>query len=513
MNTLLIIFCISFTFSFGLAPLARKLGMIIGALDNPGIRKIHRDIVPRVGGLSILVSFLATLVIISLLMADVADLMLGGNTVYFFLAGALICFGTGFADDLYGLSPYWKLGFQILAAMAAYAGGLIISTFIALPFNLDISGNIWLNLPLTIFWFVLIINAVNLVDGLDGLAAGITLFTCMVMVFFLMLTENYSLAAFFALLGGSVAGFLPYNFKKKGKIFLGDSGSYFIGYCVAAFSVMGSVKGQVGAALILPLLAMGLPVFEALFSPIRRIILAKNPMHADSGHIHHHLLRIGFSDGKAVVILYCLTAVSGVYALILINIKVEKFSLFLLILGLGGVMLVFLKIMGYFNYIDREKFSSWLGDFSFVTGVARDRRRFLNLQVAISESKGLEDLWINICRAMKELDMDFAEINLDCRPEPQKPPCNHHLPAEALQQFTLHKVWTRNGFHPGAEASAGMLFKLSLPLHVDNRHLGEIRLIKDLSRSPINHYTLTRIEHLRRSVSRNAKCRFTTPAE
>ncbi len=515
MNTLLTTFFIAFALSLGTAPIARMLGLKLGALDIPGKRKIHLQIVPRVGGISILLSFLTTLAIVAWLGTDLTDMASGDNTGFFFLAGALICFGTGFVDDVHRLSPWCKLGCQILAALTAYAGGLVIDTFIALPFNLDISGNIWLNLPLTIFWFVLIINAVNLVDGLDGLAAGITLFTCMVMVVFLMFAENYSLAVFFALLGGAVAGFLPYNFKKNGKIFLGDSGSYFLGYCVAAFSVMGSVKGQVGAALILPLLAMGLPVFEAIFSPIRRIILARNPMHADSGHIHHHLLKIGFSSGKAVFILYCLTLILGLYALILINIKVERFVLFQLILGLGVLMFLFLKVMGYFNYIDREKFSSWLGDFSFVTGVARDRRRFLNLQVAVTESKDLAELWENICRAMEELDMDFAEINLDCGVLLEKSPagvqtnsqtgpgqpenCDHPHP------LRIKKTWTQNGFRPDAADDPPMLFTLDLPLYADNRHLGKIRLIKDLARSPLNHYTLTRIEHLRRSISRNVK--------
>jgi UDP-GlcNAc:undecaprenyl-phosphate/decaprenyl-phosphate GlcNAc-1-phosphate transferase len=366
----------------------------------------------------------------------------------------------------------------------------MIGTFIALPFNLDISDNIWLNLPLTVFWFLLLINAVNLADGLDGLAAGITLFTCVVMAVFLMLTGQNGLSVFFALLGGAVAGFLPYNFKTKGKIFLGDSGSYFLGYCVAAFSIMGSVKGQVGAALVLPLLAMGLPVFEALFSPIRRIVLARHPMHADDGHIHHHLLKIGFTSGKAVLILYSLTLVLGLYSVVLINIKIERFGLFLLLLGVGVLMFLFLKIMGYFNYIDGEKFKSWLGDVSFVTGVAKDRRRFLDLQMAVTESKDLQELWETICRAMQELDMDFAEINLNC-------------PSDPSRQLPLRKTWTNNGFLPDANTGNLMLFKLELPLHIDNRHLGRIHLIKDLSRSSINHYTLTRIEHLRRSISRN----------
>lgn len=505
-------FLISLLFSLALSPLVRSLGQRLGALDKPNPRKVHQFLIPRMGGLGILLSFSLTLGGLFWISPEPWSRALEGSSLPLFMAGGLLCFTVGLVDDLRRLSPWSKLALQTLAGVLAYAGGLQINYFLALPFSLDISSSIWLSLPVTVFWYLLLINAVNLVDGLDGLAAGISLFTCAVMLIFLLFSGNTTLALLFSLLGGSVAGFLPYNFKQKGKMFLGDSGSYFLGYCIASFAILGSVKSQVGATLIVPLLVMGLPVFEALFSPIRRIILAQSPMQADNGHVHHRLLRMGFSMRKAVLLLYSLTLALALYSIVLINIKIQNVGLFLAILGV--MVFIFMKMVGYFNYIDKEKCRSWLGDFSFVTGMSKDRRRFLNLQVAVTESNDLEQLWENICRALLELDMDFAEINLEgdqlsCRL--QKGSAQSGNPGlsnaentniQPPEQFSLHKVWTQNGFLLDNHGCRRNLFKLELPLESESQHLGELWVIKDLSRSPINHYTLTRIEHLRRSISR-----------
>ncbi len=520
MSTLILVFISSLLLVLAISPVVRILGCKLGALDSPGPRKIHQDLVPRMGGLSIFLVFNLTLLGLYFIDSNILNQAFKEHSLFYFLLGALICFSAGFWDDLRRLSPFSKLILQTMAAIAAYAGGLFITHFIALPFNLDISNYIWINLPITIFWYLLIINAVNLVDGLDGLAAGITLFTSLVMIIFLILTKDLTLALLFALLGGVAAGFLPYNFKQTGKMFLGDSGSYFLGYCIATFSIMGSIKGQVGATLLIPLLVMGLPVFEAIFSPIRRVILAQNPLEADKGHVHHRLLRMGFSMRKAVLILYALTLALGLYSIVLINIKIEKFGLFFAVLVV--MVFIFMKVVGYFNYIDREKFKSWLGDFSFVTGVAKDRRRFLNLQVAVTESKDLEELWSNICGALLELDMDFAEINLggnhfSSQQNPgglqkkaglsvtQKHDKDKSDLLHKTSDILLRKTWTQNGFMLDTHGCKRNLFKLELPLHMENQHLGELWVIKDLSRSPINHYTLTRIEHLRRSISRTLR--------
>ncbi len=516
MSILLIPFFIAFTVSLVLCPAVRRIGMRLGATDAPGSRKLHLETAVRIGGLGIFLSFLAAITATALFWPDIRSPLTEDGALLFFLAGAFTCFVTGFVDDVWGLGPWPKLALQVIAALSAYAGGIVIGAFIALPFDIDISANPWINLPLTVFWFLLLVNAVNLADGLDGLASGITLFACVVMGVFLTATGQLPLAGLFILLAGSIAGFLPFNFRENGgKLFLGDSGSYFLGYCIAAFSIMGSVKGQVGAALLIPLLAMSLPVFEAVFSPIRRVVLGRNPMEADCGHIHHHLLKIGFSSRKALLLLYCLTLAIGIYSLALMHVKSERFGLFVLLLGIGVLIFAFLKVMGYFSYIDGEKFRSWLGDFSFVTGVAPRRRRFLNLQVAVTGSPDMQAMWENICRALEEMDMDFAEIRIGTGDGKS---AGKAIAGSTGETGGIRQAWSRNGFRttePGAGAhQAGKnadgcrpLLRLRLPLLAGERELGEILLIKDLSRAPVTPHTLTMIEHLRRAIERNPALR------
>jgi len=509
---LLTAFGATFVLSACLAPAVRFLGMRLGAMDAPGGRKIHLENVPRIGGLGILISFLAAVAFISWQDIHIRELLAEASTVWFLLAGAMLCFGAGLADDIHELGPLPKLALQIAAALSAWAGGIVIETFIALPFNLDISGQVWINLPLTIFWFLLLVNAVNLVDGLDGLAGGIALFTCIVMSVFLSATGQFALALFFAILGGSVAGFLPYNFRTNGKkLFLGDSGSYFLGYAIAAFSIMGSVKGQVGVALLIPLLAMSLPVFEVLFSPVRRIILARNPMAADSGHIHHHLLKIGFSRAKALLILYGLTLITAAYALLLIHIKSEMFGLFIILLGLGVLMFSFLKFMGYFHYIDREKCRSWLGDFSFVTGIARRRRRFLDLQISLTGACDMQELWEGICRALEELDMDYASVRLFTNPAETNKSWARKAPGARMPDMHCEAQGTAEKNAPECKWNDKALFRLDLPLYADGRRVGEILLVRDLARAPMGHHTLPLIEHFRRAIERNPMLRSKAP--
>ena len=150
---------------------------------------------------------------------------------------------------------------------------------------------------ITLFWFILFINAVNLADGLDGLAGGIICFVASVMVILSILNDNYVVAMMFTALSGSVLGFLRYNFNPA-SIFLGDGGSYFLGYMIAALSILGNVKHQVGAATMIPILALGVPLFDTILSPLRRFVKGRKMFHPDDGHVHHRLIRMGFSVKK-----------------------------------------------------------------------------------------------------------------------------------------------------------------------------------------------------------------------
>lgn len=206
----------------------------------------------------------------------------------FLMIGGVVCFITGLADDFRGLSAWKKLLLQIVAATIAYSGGSNIANISLNDFSLSFGI---LNYGVTVFWFLLFINAVNLVDGLDGLAGGVTFFTCFMMVILSAIDDRYMIAVLFAALSGGILGFLRYNFNPA-SIFLGDGGSYFIGYAIVGMSIAGSVKSQTGSAMLIPLIGMGLPVFDTVLSSLRRFVRGKKIFGADNEHLHHRLVAL-----------------------------------------------------------------------------------------------------------------------------------------------------------------------------------------------------------------------------
>jgi len=266
-----------------------------------------------------------------------------------------------------------------------------------------------LSYGLTIFWFLLFINAVNLVDGLDGLAGGIVVFASMVLVLLLILSKQYVTALYFSILAGSVLGFLRYNFNPA-SIFLGDGGSYFLGYAIASLSILGSVKSQVGAALAIPLLALGVPLFDTILSPLRRFIRGKKMFHPDNGHVHHHLINLGLTTRKAVLILYGITFLLCLLAIFATNLRDERAGLFLVVLGAG--VAIFVRKLGYFEYLASDKLYGWFQDISDQTGFSHDRRSFLNQQIEISQSKNINELWDRLQTAAHFLGIEFIELKL-----------------------------------------------------------------------------------------------------
>ena len=208
-------------------------------------------------------------------------------------------FLTGLADDFKRLGPGIKFVFQVAGASLAYLGEARVSLF---HFgNWAVGGA--LDYGFTVIWFVLLINAVNLIDGLDGLASGVVFFACAMMVILSTIGERYLSAMLFAALGGSALGFLRYNFNPA-SVFMGDGGSYFLGYAVAAISVLESTKAQMGAALLIPVLGLGVPIFDTMLSPLRRFVRGKKMFMPDQGHVHHRLMRMGLNHRRIVLTLY-----------------------------------------------------------------------------------------------------------------------------------------------------------------------------------------------------------------
>ncbi len=482
MTTILATFCVALVLSLILTPLAGRLGIRFGAMDEPAERKVHVKPIPRTGGLAIFVVFVLTLVISSLFNTNISNLLELDRQIIFFFGGAIICFGIGLFDDFRRLGPKVKFSFQITAATVAYWGGIHIGGFNLFAVYIKVGLFSYL---ITVLWFILFINAVNLVDGLDGLAGGIVVFASVIMVILCILREDYLTALFFTALGGTALGFLRYNFNPA-TVFLGDGGSYFLGYAVAGLSIMGSVKSQVGAAMLIPLLALGIPLFDTFLSPLRRFVRGKRMFLPDNGHIHHRLLNKGLTTKKAVLFIYLLTFCLCISALVMVNMRDEQAGLFLVVLGAGAI--IFVRKLGYFEYIASDKLYGWFKDLTDDVGIRRERRSFLSRQIDTGRSETLEELWQNIIMALGMLEFDMARLHL-----------NSKNPSDTNVQKQL--VWTRDGFDQSNYLSKECLFKLEVPLLNDkNKNFGTLCLVKDLQRDAISHYTLRRVEHLRRTV-------------
>ncbi len=355
MTTILFTFVLALILSLLLTPLVKKLGIKLGAMDIPDARKMHHSPIPRTGGLAIFVAAMATAGIAGLLKTSVSELMIMNDEVLFFLAGALVVFGIGLFDDFHRLGPWTKFAFQLIGATLAFAGGVNVNGFHV--FGTVIQSPVF-NYALTVFWFLLFINAINLVDGLDGLAGGIVVFASLVMVILSILREEFLVAIYFSILSGSVLGFLRYDFNPA-SIFLGDGGSYFLGYAIAGLSIIGSVKSQMGAAITIPILALGIPLFDTMFSPVRRFVRGRKMFSPDSGHIHHKLIKMGLTTKRAVLTIYGVTLFLCILAVIATNLRDEQAGLFLIILGVGAA--IFVRKLGYFEYLASDKFYSLSG--------------------------------------------------------------------------------------------------------------------------------------------------------
>jgi len=305
-----VMFCLAFTAAVLSAPAVRLLAVRIGAVDRPdGKRKMHPKPTPRLGGLVITIAVFAAPVVYTLLAANPDDGTFGLGFSWK-LAGFGIGFATilalGIVDDIRGVKPRIKIIFQTVAVIACFAAGFRTE----LPF-VD-NESLWLSFPVTWFWFVACINAMNLVDGMDGLAGGVAFFVGAVILALAVFYSKIAVALMAAALLGSVVGFLVYNFHPA-VMFLGDSGSMLLGYMIATLAIAGSLRSHAAVALLIPILALGVPIMDTLLAILRRWSRRLPISQADREHIHHKLLAMGFSHREAVVALYsaCLVLAAG----------------------------------------------------------------------------------------------------------------------------------------------------------------------------------------------------------
>ena len=307
---IILAFLVAGVVAFAVTPLARKFAYVVGAVDVPrDNRRMHKTPKPRLGGLAIFVGFLLAV----LIFGKMDRLMM---TV---LVGCLIIVTLGILDDILQLPAWIKFIVQVAAAAVPVVwGGLRIDFFT--NFNLISDERFvylgFMALPVTILWIVGVTNAVNWIDGLDGLAAGISTIASVSLLVVCCVTGDLYVAVVMACLAGALIGFLPYNFNPA-QIFMGDTGSNFLGFLLGAMSVQGLFKFYTVVSFGVPFLILGLPLYDMVVVVIRRILSGKSPAAADRGHIHHKLIDMGFNQKQAVGILYGITLILGIIAVVL----------------------------------------------------------------------------------------------------------------------------------------------------------------------------------------------------
>ncbi len=302
---------VSMLLSFGLTPLVKRLAYRIGAVDVPkDRRRMHDHPIPRLGGLAIFVGF-----VITVLLFAQPDRQLRG-----ILLGACLIVAVGVVDDSHPLGAGIKFILQIVASLIAVWHGVVIQMIAnPLPF---IGGPYWdfgiMAVPITVIWIVAVTNSVNLIDGLDGLADGVSTIAALTMLIIALLMGDLKMAVICAALVGACVGFIPYN-RNPAKIFMGDTGATFLGYMLATVSVTGLFKLYAMISFIVPFIILGFPIYDTASAFTRRILKGQNPMKADRSHTHHKLIDMGMNQKQAVATLYLIAGVLGLCAVMIVT--------------------------------------------------------------------------------------------------------------------------------------------------------------------------------------------------
>lgn len=309
------IFLVTAVFAYILTPVSKKIAVKLNAIDIPDSkRRIHNRPIPRMGGLAIYISFSVVSLILTKYNLHVVGIVIGGTVIVI----------GGMLDDIKSLKPYQKLVFQIAASIILIFFGIWVKN-ITIPFAArgGYTSCGYFGIPITILWVVGITNAVNLIDGLDGLACGICLISSLTLFGVSLISQRMTAVILTVTLGGACLGFLPFNFNPA-SIFMGDTGAQFLGFTLAAISIQGAIKSAAAVAFAVPILALGIPIYDTLFAMIRRKINNKPIMQADRGHLHHRLLDIGLSQRQAVFVMYSISAILGITAILAMRMSTKK---------------------------------------------------------------------------------------------------------------------------------------------------------------------------------------------
>ncbi len=341
-------FLLAFITAYVITPYTIRLAKKIGAMDIPTeSRKIHDKPMPRLGGIAVIAGFGVSVIYLLIVMSIENTIDLFGPDQYYtkligFFIGLLILALFCFVDDWKNLNPFVKLFGQIVAALIVAKSGILINK-ISIPFFDTVFTEEIFSIIITVIWIVGITNAINLIDGLDGLSSGISLISCVSLVIIFALNGSPLISILLiTALAGSILGFLPYNFNPA-KTFIGDTGSNFLGFALSIISILGMAKTYTAIVIVAPLIVFALPLLDTSLAIGRRIVKTKSikgVFKADREHLHHKIMKKGYTQKQAVLILYGISATFGMFAIILLDSGLWKALSF-------ALMVVAITAIGY----------------------------------------------------------------------------------------------------------------------------------------------------------------------
>jgi len=392
---------VSFLIALLLTPLVRNLFRRMGLVDKPDrLRKLHAVAIPRVGGIPLVAAYIAAFGVVLLLELKGGLIVRKGVpfALHLMPAAALV-FLTGLLDDLIGLRPWQKLTGQMAAGGLAIWGGVLIERFDGIVFT-----PMW-GIPVTLLWLVGCTNAFNLIDGVDGLAAGIGLFATITTLVAALMQGNMELAYATAPLAGALLGFLRFNFNPA-SIFLGDSGSLMIGFLLGCFGVIWSQKSATLLGMTAPLMALSIPLLDTGIAIARRYLRRKPIFEADGAHIHHQLLARGFTPRRVALLLYGVCGLAAAFSLLQSVVNQRYAGLVVIIFCAAAWMGV--QHLGYVEFGMAGRLVL-RGGFRRILGAQLILR---NLEQNLAKARTSEECWLTVWEAAQELGFTAARASL-----------------------------------------------------------------------------------------------------
>jgi UDP-GlcNAc:undecaprenyl-phosphate GlcNAc-1-phosphate transferase len=410
MDTYFFTFLGSFLLAVVATPVLIKIAFRFSVTDRPDVRKIHIRPVPRLGGVAIFLPSIF-LTVFALFLSDIlgaVHLPASQVRIIALLGSASFMFFIGLVDDIRGLRARFKLICQLSAAIVVCVFGIRVSSVAFSDwFVLNFGIFSW---PLTIIWIVGITNAVNFIDGLDGLAAGIAAIACGVMVVLSVYFHQSAMAVMMLALLGALIGFLFYNINPA-KIFMGDCGSLFLGFTLASASVLFNAKSNTLVALTLPVLVLGIPIFDTLFSMLRRFLNRRSVFSPDRDHFHHRLLALGFKQRHVVIIAYVMTLLtSGLGMFMLLTRNVQSIIVFVCIVLL--IVLAF-RVVGSVRLL--ETIRGIQKKYTLTNQIKREIEEFEKVQLFLLQAGNFDQWWQAVCLAAERMNLANLSMRLTNR--------------------------------------------------------------------------------------------------